>query len=357
MARTTRISLVCIGSVLLSVTWASSTLHAQRDPRAEENRRLVTPETKAAIDRGLVYLAEKQHPNGSFGTGGLYRQNVGVSGLCGMAFLAAGHTPGNGPYGDIVDKTIDFLIGRCDTSGFIHDPTFETHGPMYGHGFAVTFLAEAYGMTEREDIRVCLDRGVKLILNSQNKEGGWRYEPKASDADVSVTVCQVMALRAAKNAGFFVPKETIDRAVEYIRKSQNTDGGFRYQLGRQPESAFARSAASIVGLNSAGIYDGDEIERGLRYLERFRPGASSPRALRPIQVDHYHYGHYYAVQAMWHSSEKNWPVWYASVRDELLTLQQASGHWDDRTVCREYATAMSLLVLEMPYQLLPIFQK
>ena len=163
-----------------------------------------------------------------------------------------------------------------------------------------------------------------------------------------------MALRSAKNAGLYVPKKTIDLAVTYLRKSQNSDGGFRYQKGRQPESEFARSAAAIVGLNSAGIYEGEEIDKGLRYLSRFRPGANAPR---PFQVPHFLYGHYYAVQVMWHCGEDDWPLWYTSVRDELLSMQRGDGLWRDNTICPEYATAMACLILEMPYNFLPIFQK
>ena len=69
---------------------------------------------------------------------------------------------------------------------------------------------------------------MKLIVGSQNKEGGWRYLPKVGDADLSVTVTQLMALAAARDAGVDVPKETIDRAIDYVKKSQNGDGGFRY---------------------------------------------------------------------------------------------------------------------------------
>jgi len=319
----------------------------------DDARRLVTPEIRNAIERGLKTLSATQKPDGSFGSGNTYRRSVGVTSLVGLSYLAGGHTPGDGPYGEAVNRTIDFLLAQCDANGFIHEPNSRTHGPMYDHGFAVTFLAEIYGMTERQDLRASLNRSLKLILSSQNKEGGWRYEPKPSDADVSVTVCQVMALRSAKNAGLYVPKENIDRAVAYLKGSQNSDGGFRYQKGRQPESEFARSAAALVGLNSAGIYEGKEIEDGIDYLKRFRPGRNSPRF---FQIQHYFYGHYYAVQVMWHCAGEDWPPWYESVSQELLSLQRGNGLWND-TICPEYATAMACLVLQMPFNFLPIFQR
>jgi len=319
----------------------------------DDARRLVTPDIRQAIERGLKTLSRMQHQDGSFGSGNIYNHSIGVTALVGMAFLAAGHTPGNGPYGEAVERITDFLISKCDANGFIQEPNSRTHVSMYGHGFAVTYLAEVYGMTERKNLKPCLNRAIKLILSSQNKEGGWRYEPKPSDADVSVTVCQVMALRSGKNAGLYVPKETIDRAVNYLKESQNSDGGFRYQKGRQPESDFARSAAALVGLNSAGIYEGEAIENGLKYLMRYRPGTNGPRH---FQIQHYLYGHYYAVQFMWHCAGDDWPAWYQSVSAEILSIQRGNGTWDN-TICPEYATAMACLVLEMPFNFLPIFQR
>ena len=163
---------------------------------------------------------------------------------------------------------------------------------------------------------------MQLIVNSQNKEGGWRYNPKKEDADISVTVCQVMALRAAHNAGIHVPKETIDRAVEFVKKCQNRDGGFCYMLSVGGESGFPRSAAAIVALNSAGIYQGPEITKGLDYLTRFRPEQGVTR-----REEYFEYGHYYAVQAMWQAGGERWARWYPAVRDELLARQGPSGSW------------------------------
>ena len=113
---------------------------------------------------------------------------------------------------------------------------------MYGHGFATMFLAECYGMSPRPELREKLAKAVKIIVNSQNKEGGWRYQPVRADADISVTVCEIMALRAARNAGLFVPNETIDRAIDYVKRSQNADGGFMYMIqgGESALSALGR---------------------------------------------------------------------------------------------------------------------
>src|SRR4029077_3466038 len=98
--------------------------------------------------------------------------------------------------------------------GFLHNPNGTPHGPMYGHGFGTLFLAEVSGMVHdpllREEVDRKLHAAVKLILGCQNSEGGWRYDPDGREADISVTICQIMALRAARNAGIFVPKSKVD---------------------------------------------------------------------------------------------------------------------------------------------------
>src|SRR4029079_3264391 len=112
-------------------------------------------------------------------------------------------------------------------------------------------------MSADAEVRDKLARAVRLIVSTQNMDGGWRYQPKVSEADISVTICQVMALRAARNPGLGFPNETIDRCIDYVKRSQNADGGFMYMLTGGP-SRFPRSAAGIVGLFSAGLYEGGE---------------------------------------------------------------------------------------------------
>ncbi len=308
------------------------------------------PAAQKGIDQGLQWLASRQNNDGSFGLGA-QRGNAAICGLCGMAFMSGGSTPGRGPYGKQVAAAVDYLLASAQPSGFICEATPTTQGPMYSHGFATLFLAECYGMSNRTELRDKLSLAVQLIVNSQNKEGGWRYNPKKEDADISVTVCQVMALRAAHNAGIHVPKETIDRAVEFVKKCQNRDGGFCYMLSVGGESGFPRSAAAIVALNSAGIYQGPEITKGLDYLTRFRPEQGVTR-----REEYFEYGHYYAVQAMWQAGGERWARWYPAVRDELLARQGPSGSWS-AAYGSEYATAMCLIILQMPENQLPIFQR
>lgn len=308
-----------------------------------------TPESERAIERGLAWLAQRQNSDGSFGSG-TYRGNVAVTSLAALSLMASGSSPGRGPYGAQIDKALLYVMNNTSPSGFVAKVDASTYGPMYSHGWGTLFLAEAYGMTPRPDVREKLKKAVQLIVDTQNAEGGWRYQPVRRDADLSVTICQINALRGARNAGVFVPKETVDACIRYVRQSQNPDGGFRYMLTAGP-SAFPRSAAGVVALYSAAVYDAQEIDRGIAYLRQFTPTG------KPVQgFGHYFYAHYYAAQAMWIRGGDDWNTWYPAIRDELVHLQSPEGSWRD-SVGPEYGTAMALIVLQMPNDLLPIFQR
>jgi hypothetical protein len=268
-----------------------------------------------------------------------------------MAMLAEGSRPGRGTFGASLTRSIDFVLASCKDSGLINVPENTDRGPMYGHGFASMFLAEVYGVAQRPALPDKLRRAIQLTVNSQNAEGGWRYEPRREDADISVTVCQVMALRAAKNAGIYIPSETMDRAVEYVKRCQNSDGGFSYTLNQPGDSRFPRSAAGVVALYSAGIYDSEEVQRGLEYLQRH-----TPQSTALSEQGYFLYGHYYAAQAMWHANGQRWANWYPLIRDFLGLRQRQDGAWLD-PISPEYGTAMACLIMQMPNNYLPIFKR
>src|SRR5690606_22490003 len=121
-------------------------------------------------------------------------------------------------------------------------------------------------------------KAVRLLHRSQNPEGGWRYMPVPYDADISVTICSVMGLRAARDAGIKVEKEVIDKAIAYVRSCRNTDGGFSYmaRMGGGGGSAFERSAAGGATLYYSGLFEVDELKSGLEYIQQLQPGSGKP---------------------------------------------------------------------------------
>jgi len=299
-------------------------------------------EEPAGVD--LEFLHAAQNKDGSWGSGS-YSRHVGITGLGAMAMMSNGNVPGRGKYGEDVRKAIAYILKNVNPhSGFIG---YGATARMYGHGFATLALAEAYGMEQNEGLRRKLKSAIRLIIRSQKPDGGWRYDPNPTGmSDLSVTVCQVMALRAARNAGIKVPKEVIERAIAYVKKSANDDGSFKYMLHQGSGRSYALTAAGLTTLYGAGEYDSPEIEAGLKYLGKANPGNFS----------HYFYGHYYACQAMYQAGGDHWRAWHAKVANELLRKQRPDGSWSGE-IGEAYCTAMACIILQVDNCYLPIFQR
>jgi hypothetical protein len=308
----------------------------------------VTPKVHQAVGRALSYLKRTQNSDGSWSSSS-YGRHPAITGLACMAMMAQGNVPGRGKYGKNVERGLKFLTKSTDPrSGVIGSGGGSN---MYGQGFATLCMAEAYGMTPSSELRKRLRAAVGCILKSQKPDGGWRYDATPyGNSDLSLTICQVMALRAANNAGIKVGKKTILRAVKYTKQSANPDGGFRYMLSSSG-SSFALTGAGVTTLYGAGEYDSKEAQKGLDFLKKY---LKSHRGQG--HYGHYFYGHYYAAQAMYQAGGKHWEFWYPRVRDELLRTQLANGSWHSH-VGNVYGAAMGALVLQVPYNYLPIFQR
>ena len=161
-------SLVC-----LVVVWPGSGSIAEVDSTpALTDFAEITPPMRDAVDRGLLFLSLAQSSDGSYGADSRYPRHVGITALGCLAFMADGHLPGRGRYGSHVERGLDFILQHATESGLVAADT--SHGPMYGHGFATLFLGEMYGMTRDPRVRETLLKAVRLIVNTQNHEGGWR---------------------------------------------------------------------------------------------------------------------------------------------------------------------------------------
>jgi hypothetical protein len=330
--------------------------------------------TRKATARALKWLADRQNPDGSW-TDGPLPHNTAITSFALLAFMSQGHLPNQGTYGPEVAKAARFLVASIQPNGGLvgaRGPGGRNHY-MYCHGMATLALAELWGSTGDDEIKPVLQRAVDLIVASQKKtkeeakgrmdpdDGGWRYEPAPTGADVSVTIMQVMALRAAKNAGLLVPDETLQRAIAYIKRCYVPDaGGFNYQPGSRGP-AFARTAAGLCVLfltskdkiTSVPIGKDKSIElpRVVRFLNAtFSRGGQ-----------HFWYGHYYAAHAMHQvgrDDPKVWDEWYARLQKTLLPLQSPDGSWQrPHEVGPVYSTSIAVIVLSVPAHYLPIFQR
>lgn len=332
---------------------------ARPAPPEELRPKHVTPEALRAVHRGLEYLADVQAPNGSWQTtrdGATYP--VSMTALAGMAFLAHGDTPSRGPYADTVRKTMAYLSDPASQNGIgMIARTDENGRPMYGHGFALLFLSCVYGMETDARTRARIEEvvagAIKLTSSAQSPAGGWTYTPGGGD-EGSVTVTQMQALRAAHNAGFTVPRATVEEAVRYLERCRAPGGGIRYSYGSGGEARLPISAAAIACLYSAGEYDSPLANDCLRFVyDRFREHKDNFSK----GAGHDYYTHLYASQAFYQAGDDYWDAYFPAARDQILKQQQDDGHWDGDGVGPVYGTSIALVVLQLPYKFLPIYQR
>ena len=357
-------------ATLLVSLLASGVGLAQEARPSGSSRRFpeLTSELRYSVLRALNYLVSHQKRTNSFLSD---RYPVAENALVGLAFLTGGYTEKEGgkDYAKSIQKCTTTLLSLQNRQGYFRD----RHSRMYGHGFATLFLAELYGMSgERSaQVRNALKRAIHVIEKSQSKEGGWDYEPGVrfggeppTSSDTSITVCQTMALRAAKNLGLEIDLRVIQRAKSYILKAQNSDGGFSYRTGiryARGESGFPRSAAGVCILYNLGQHSRPEVRqalrRGVRYLEKHYTDLSNPFA---------YYAQYYCSQAMFQVGGRHWREYFPWIRGVLLREQEDDGSWRaghpafsilSMETNKAQTTAMALIVLQLPYRYLPIHER
>jgi hypothetical protein len=258
-----------------------------------------------------------------------------------------------------VQRVVDYMIAHARENGFLTDAGTR----MYSHAFATLFLAEVYGMAGGKPVKDALERAVNLIVDCQNSYGGWRYNAFDREVDLSVTVCQVQALRAARNIGIRVPDDTITRAIDYVQRSRVKSnsryaGLFYYKIhGRgayDKPNEYAINAAALTALSSAGIYDDDLTDAALTFLER------EYADIADYYAQHYFfwYGNYYACQAFFQAGGERFHRYYSRLAGDLLASQQTNGRWIGGVgPGDEFSTAVACILLQLPKQYLPIFQR
>jgi hypothetical protein len=335
-------------------------------PAARKAFQEMSPEVEASVQKGLLWLSRSQNASGSFGSG---NAPVATTSIAAMAFLAGGHLPGRSPYGENVKRALAYLVKNCAArSGYINEGAQRGVGGsgMHGHGYATMFLAECYGVTgespelDTETLKDRLSAAIRVIEQSQAPNGGWNYEPNPSYDEGSVTVTQVQALRAARNAGIKVSMKTIEKAVDYIDKSTDASGQTRYSLTSGGHTSFALTGAGMSVLNFLGAYQNPKIRKGLDFIMTSLPGAGGNNANMGAWGGWYFYGNYYATLATYQAGGTYWERWWPRISQDLVKTQDKSGSWkmgESAQYGDAFGTGFALQILQVPHRYSPIYQR
>lgn len=349
-------------------------------PLHAEGRWETTAASEQALTAGLDWLARNQGAQGNWGS-----NDLGVVGLGALAFLADGHFPGRGKYGDVVERALDYVLKNAKPNGLLNIAGAQRD--MYNHGLTTFVLGQAHGMTNDPRIGKTLDRALKLIYDTQCNDGGWDYRAHRTSRghDLSLAVMQAKAIRSAADSGLGVPPGVVPLAIQSVRgyykakngakgldnaKAKVGPGQFTYDGNRGTP---AMAAAGVVCLQEYGQYDDWRIPKNMDLLAQTIRSMKKPAANGRLPFDAYTL--YYIGQAMYQVGDredihkKYWSENYPRLRDQLVKCQKRSpgntqedGHWFggrhlNGNPGRLFGTAVACFVLAMPNRYLPILQE
>ena len=314
-----------------------------------------------AVELGLAWLAAHQWQDGGWRLdltegpcGGQCRDSgkvatsTGATGLALLSFLGAGYTHMSGDYRDVVYNGLYYLKRRIIKTPHGADLR---EGTMYGQGIATLALCEAYGMTQDAELREPAQQAINYICYAQHSAGGWRYEP-GMPGDTTVFGWQMMALKSAAMAGLDVPSTVIRLGERFLDSVQTAQGAY-YGYVIRGKSPGPTSVGLLIRMYSGWPADDPRLDRGTAFLLENGPSK------------HDMYFNYYASQVLHHYGGARWPVWNKKMRDYLVETQATKGHergsWffvdqHGSQGGRLYTTAMCVMILEVYYRYMPLYQ-
>jgi hypothetical protein len=384
------IAAACVVGALVAIP---GPLPAQEKAEKKEDKEL-RKRVEESVEKGLEWLKKTQAADGSWSAqGGQYPTTM--TALAGMCFLMEGSTLKEGKYSEQIEKAVKWFLSPARQQangclGNIQNPT-ESSRYMYGHGFGTLFLASVYGeeddKDQREKLEKALKKAVEFIAKAQtNKKhrkpegkevdiGGWGYVSGADGGNFdegSVTITQVQALRAARNAGIPVPKETIDKATNYLEACTTPKGGVIYSYAGGSGAAIAGqerppiTAAAVACAFGAGQYKGDLAKKWIKYCKENIPVAKG-------RVSHDEYQSYYFAQFVYvlgddrygemfpKEDKSTWLTW-TKYREAMFpylmdSQDKNSGAWNGGYIGPVFATSVNLTILQLEKGILPIYQR
>jgi squalene cyclase len=340
---------MCKARLLTCITLIVATIAAAHASAATKNS-----DVDRTVSRGLEWLADHQSRLGHWAAND-DRYPTAMTALAGTAMLCEGSTTLQGKYAPNIRKAVDYLVSRSRSNGLIGDARDDHY--TYGHGFSMLFLSQVLGEEEdldrREQLVDVLRRAVVFTGRAQTAAGGWGYVSAKDGYDFdegSTTITQVQGLRGCRNAGIPVPKEIIDKAVNYIRKCTTSDGAVQYNSkggGGRP----AITAAAIACLFNAGDYDDKYVPKLMGYCRKQLDTISNQ------SFGHWHYAHYYYSQVLYREGGKTWDEYHDKIFARIISEAGSDGSWNQGYIGNVYTTAINLTILQLPRGALPIYQR
>jgi hypothetical protein len=367
--------------------------------------RFKTPErVQLSLSRGLNWLALAQNPDGGWGAGSHYRQDVmdphavasdpATTAMVAMALLRSGHTPHTGEHRQRLTKALNYLLQAVESAPLQSNNITSLTGTQIqtklGANIDVVLTSQFFSnlldghlqndASLRHRVKQANEICVTKIQRAQQRDGstagsGWAGVLQSSFA--------TNALEAAEAQGAAVDKKTLDQARAFQKNNFNAQtGDVNTDLGAgivlYSVSGSTRASAKEARAAAEAV---EEAKRQGRLQPEAAPSASVLEKLGFAKDEALKYATAYEVynkakiqaqrddvmegfgnnggeeflsylqtgESMVIGKDHTWQQWYDNMSGRLLKIQNNNGSWSGHHCITSpvFCTATCLLILSV----------
>lgn len=314
----------------------------------------VNDNSEKAVRLALEWLKKTQNSDGGSGVDVGTVSDIGCTSVVGLAYLAHGSTPNEGPRKNQLKKMRKFILRKVESMP-ANDITNATGTQLqnkigrHAHSFfASLFLSQLLGEgIDTDPVLNALKRVTRAIVRAQKPNGDWGNQ---SWAPTLGTVMGWIALRASGLVGLTVgtaPEKTADHLIQKMEQNVNANRGWMHNL--------YKNATGIRVLYEMKKDDTAIAKRAFDEVHKLITKDNTPFT----QAGGEEFLAFHLItETMLQKGGEDWNKWFPVVRDKLVSVQNKDGSWTGHhcITSRTFCTAAAVLVLTSPYRYLPISQ-
>lgn len=219
-----------------------------------------SPDVRKLLDKAFAFLETADD------------KRLGGKCLIGLAFVKDGK--------DEAHAQVAAAVAACQAAAAGEPQAIQAD--IYSTGIAIIFLCNLNPSKYNYEINKLL----KSLELRQKLHGGWGY-PNKDTGDTSMTQYGVLSCWEVTKAGFGVDREIVERAADWLLRTQDAEGNWGYQ-GHVAESNYGRllkQDSARLGMTAAGLGSTYMVGDLLHLIDPPPPpDPALPAALRPVRL-------------------------------------------------------------------------
>jgi hypothetical protein len=298
-----------------------------------------------ALGKALDWLTQNQEPTGKWSAekwGGNRQYEVALSGLSIMALMGSGEKEWP-KYNPNIQKGIEYLIDQQSADGRF-GPFF--NGSLYNHGIATVCMLEMTALNKESKWNNSINAALDYIKKSQTPSGGWGYLTLPNEApNTAASFWVLQSLIWAKSMGFDNVTPYLEKGFQWLASISDDTGRPGYKLkGDFPYGSETLSAMAAFFYTYGGAKYLPESEKYQSLIKNI-----AKQVFPPNEINYYHL--YFIAYLEYPETNKC----YKEMANTLINSQSKdnllAGSWESNDQWgqvggRVYSTAFASLTLE-----------